>query len=243
MVNDTRINPDRALETEWLDVMSADDPEAKASRRDLRLVNRLMFSAALAARQLNTLYTARTAPRRILDLGTGDGTLTLALAKKLSPRWPGVEVILLDRQDLLADVTRAGFTSLGWRATPVTADVFAYLEAAPQGSYDIVIANLFLHHFTQESLTRLLALIAGVTSFFIALEPRRGGFPLLMSRLLWTIGCNRVTSHDAVASVRAGFLSDEIAQCWPQQQGWQFTEAPAWPFSHCFVARHGRTDP
>ena len=233
----------RRLETEFLDILPADDPEATGSRRDLRLVNRLMFSAALVARHLKAQYRCRPAPKSLLDLGAGDGTLTLALAKRLSASWPDVEVTLLDRQNLLSPSTRHGFANLGWNATPVTADVFAYLVSARKEAYDIVITNLFLHHFGQEDVARLLALIARVTSCFVALEPRRAHFPLCMSHLLWAIGCNRVTRHDAVASVRAGFVGRELSQLWPRDMGWHLTEREAWPFSHCFSARHGRTDP
>lgn len=232
----------RTLETELLDILPADDPEATVSRRDLRLVNRLMFSSLLIGRRLEALYRDRPAPRSLLDLGAGDGTLTLALARTLSARWQGVEVTLLDRQDILSPSTQQGFASLGWKANPVTADVVAYLGSAREQSYDIVITNLFLHHFAREELARLLALIARVTSSFIALEPRRARFPLVMSELLWTIGCNRVTRHDAVASVRAGFVGQELSQSWPRESGWHLTEMEAWPFSHCFIARHDRAD-
>ena len=231
----------RRLETELLDVLPADDPEAKASRRDLRLVNRLMFSAALVARRLKALYPAGAPPRRILDIGAGDGTWMLSLAQRLSRYWPGVKVTLVDRQNVLADPTRESFAKLGWTANSATADVFAYLGSPRNEPHDIVIANLFLHHFEAVDLSRLLALVAGTAEFFIAVEPRRARFPLTMSHLLWAIGCNHVTRHDAVASVCAGFRDDEISQSWPQNQGWQLAEEPAWPFSHCFIARHGRT--
>jgi hypothetical protein len=231
----------RTLETEWLDILPADDPQARASRRDLRRVNQLMLSAAMAARKLKACCPAGSAPRRILDMGAGDGTWMLALARRLARHWPGVEVTLLDRQDLLAERTRQGFADLGWRVAPATADVFAYLEASQQESHDIVIANLFLHHFERKDLARMFALIASTTRCFIALEPRRARFPLMMSRLLWAIGCNRVTRHDAVASVRAGFAGDELSQCWPKHDGWRHAEEPAWPYSHCFIAQYVRT--
>lgn len=232
----------RRLETELLDILPADDPEARASRRDLRRVNSLMFSASLAASKLTALYASRLPPRRILDLGAGDGTLALALARKLSPQWSGVEVTLLDRQTLVADTTVQAFERLGWRALPAASDIFVYLEELQSGSFDLVIANLFLHHFAAEDLAKLCALGAGAAPVFLALEPRRSRFPLVMTRLLWAIGCNRVTRHDALASVRAGFAGSEISQCWPTQPGWQLTETAAFPFSHCFIARHGRAD-
>jgi len=231
----------RTLQTELLDILPADDPEAKASRRDLRLVNRLMFNAALAARKLKADYPARSRPHRILDLGAGDGTWMLALAARLARDWPAVEVTLLDRQNLLADTTQENFARLGWKAVPATADVFDYLSTSPE-QRDIVVANLFLHHFEGKALSRLLLLVAGMTDFFIAVEPRRAHLALTMSHFLGAIGCNRVTRHDAIASVRAGFAGDELSQSWPRRQEWQLKEEPAWPFSHCFVARHVRAD-
>lgn len=231
----------RSLVTELLDVLPTDDPEAKASRRDLRLVNRLMFNAALAARKLRGAYHGQSPPRRILDLGAGDGTWMLSLARRLARPWPGVEVTLLDRQLLLTDTTRESFAELGWKAVPATADVFDYLATSRQ-PHDIVVANLFLHHFEGEALSRLLTLVSGMTGAFIAVEPRRARFALAMSYLLGVIGCNRVTRHDAVASVRAGFADDELSQAWPDRRGWHVAEEAAWPFSHCFIARHVRAN-
>ena len=198
----------RRLETELLDILPADDPAALRSRRDLRRVNQLMFSSSLMARRIKAFFPPEAPPRRLLDVGAGDGTLALTLARKLSRHWPGVNVTLLDRQNLISESTRLAFAEMGWEASSAIADVFTGLGSGHR--YDIVISNLFLHHFESDDLTRLLSHIADVAPFFIALEPRRARFPLVMSELLWAIGCNHVTRHDAVASVRAGFSGSEI---------------------------------
>jgi hypothetical protein len=54
--------------------------------------------------------------------------------------------------------------------------------------------------------------------------------------LLFAIGCNDVSRHDAVASVRAGFSGRELSRLWPERDGWTLHEAPAWPFTHAFAA-------
>jgi hypothetical protein len=64
-------------------------------------------------------------------------------------------------------------------------------------------------------------------------DPRRSARSLLFSRLLWVIGCNQVTRHDAVVSIRAGF---ELSRLWPADQSWTLQENPAGWFSHLFVA-------
>ena len=194
-----------------------------------------MMQAPIIARAL--LRFAKEPPRRILDLGAGDGTFMLKLARLLAPSWRDVTVTLLDQQDIVGTDTRQGLSKLGWRAETVAADVFAYLSTPAPLAADIVTVNLFLHHFGQDDLGRLLALAAQRTMLFVACEPERRAFPLMASRLLWAIGCNDVSRHDAVASVRAGFRGQELSALWPGQDRWELHEYSRLPFTHCFVAR------
>src|SRR5688572_12134903 len=67
----------RLVEPELLDSLPADHPEAIRSRRDLRIINRWMGNARHLAR---AIYSIEPPPRKVLELGTGDGTLLLQLA-------------------------------------------------------------------------------------------------------------------------------------------------------------------
>ena len=96
-------------------------------------------------------------------------------------------------------------------------DVFDW----PQTSATVVVTNLFLHHFEAEQLAALLRLISTRAKLFIALEPRRSRWPLFCSRLLWAIGCNAVTRHDA-----------EQMAC-----AFDIEEKSVGAFSHLFIAR------
>ena len=102
---------------------------------------------------------------------------------------------------------------------------------------DVMLANLFLHHFKDEPLRALLQLAADRTALFLACEPRRSPLALAASCMLGCIGCNAVTRCDAVASVHAGFEGAELSALWPTQNGWRLSERNAGMFSHCFVAR------
>ena len=102
---------------------------------------------------------------------------------------------------------------------------------------DAVVANLFLHHFSAPQLAGLLAGAARRAKVFIALEPRRSVWALAVSRMLWVIGCNGVTRHDAPVSVRAGFAGGELSRLWPAAEGWSLVERRAGWFSHLFVAQ------
>lgn len=222
----------RLVQPELLDALPPADARAIRSRRDLQRVNAWMRHHALMAQALmNNLDGSM--PRQITELGAGDGKFSLRVAQKVSSRWPDTKVALLDLQKNVSNETLAAFNALGWHADAVVADVFDWPE--PFGG--VVVANLFLHHFENERLAELLQNISERATLFVALEPRRASWPLFCSRLLWAIGCNAVTRHDAVVSVRAGFSGNELSALWPDKTGWQLIEQSAGLFSHLFIAR------
>jgi 2-polyprenyl-3-methyl-5-hydroxy-6-metoxy-1,4-benzoquinol methylase len=219
----------RVLEPEWLDELPPSDARAERSRVDLRRINALMGNARHLALALDEPAL------RIADLGAGDGSVLLSVARRLQR--PGVELTLVDQA---AYPVPEEFTYLGWKAVGVRADVFAFL-ARPGPRFDAIVANLFLHHFEREPLRRLLELVAPRCALFVACEPRRTQPTLQASRLVGLLGCNDVTRHDAVVSVRAGFTGREISELWPREWGWRLSEKAAWPFSHLFVAQRDAT--
>jgi hypothetical protein len=255
----------RTVQSELLDALSPDDPRAVRSRRDLHCINIWMRNHDLMARALGNNWN-EAAPTQITELGAGDGKFLLSVAQKIAPLQPDLKANLLDRQKNVSDETLAAFAQCGWRAEAIVTDVFNWpMHPAiapgfslasprsdgerelgkvpgcavhwPQLEGEVVIANLFLHHFEDDRLAELLHLISRRARLFVALEPRRARWPLFCSRLLWAIGCNDVTRHDAVVSVRAGFNGGEISTLWPDKSNWQLTERPAGAFSHLFIAQ------
>jgi hypothetical protein len=160
--------------------------------------------------------------------------LLRAVARRLGGR--KVHARLVDQQPLVTDPTRRQFAALGWEIEAVPDDVFAELERF-ETTADVIVTNLFLHHFREADLRRLLALVARRARRFIALEPRRGWAGWVASRMVVGIGCSAVTRHDAVVSVRAGFAGSELSGLWPADERWRLTERRAGLFSHCFTAQ------
>lgn len=227
---------ERKLEPEFLDLLPPDDSRALASRRDLKRINAIMLQSRHMARLLRWCCAGNT-PRRIVELGGGDGMFIVALARKLAQHWRGVRIVSVDRQKIVAPETLGAVARLGWTMEPVTADVFDFLERRNPGSPAIFMANLFLHHLSKDALRALFAAVAPHAQAIAVCEPRRGWAPLVSSKLLWAIGCNDVTRHDAMVSVRAGFRNHEISELLPDTSQWTLQERAGFPFTHCFAAR------
>jgi len=226
----------RIVEPELLDELPAEDSLARHSRNDLLRLNAWMGNAGILARQLETLATEPN-PRRILDLGTGDGRFIWQVAKRLPCHWKGTVVDLLDNQADISAQARCGLEDLGWRVRDLRTDVSRFLATAPGEPWSATCANLFLHHFHERELARLLSLISQRTALFVAVEPRRSVWGLIASRMVGFIGCNRITRHDAAISVQAGFNGNALSDLWPKQGTWLLEERRAGLFSHLFVAR------
>lgn len=230
----------RIVQTELLDRLLPADPRAIRSRRDLRRLNWWMRHHAIMAGVLRNHLPQ--SPKQITELGAGDGSFLLHVVRKFKNvsarnrhRALPATATLLDLQDSVSPETFAAFAKSGWSAKSIVTDVFDW-EAAGDAR-QVIIANLFLHHFEDARLAELLQLISARTKLFIALEPRRAAWPLWCSRLLWAIGCNDVTRHDAPVSVRAGFSGNEISSLWPDKNKWRLTERPVGVFSHLFIAQ------
>jgi hypothetical protein len=224
----------RIVEPELLDTLPPGDPRAVRSRRDLCRVNAWMGNHAIMAKVLQKNLNHH-APRQITELGAGDGSFLLRVAKKISPRQPGMAATLLDLQKNISAETLAGFTSLGWRPEAVVVDVFDWSPAVDDN--EIIITNLFLHHFADARLAKLLEKISRHAKLFVAIEPHRFRHSFACAQLLRLIGCNAVTLHDAAISIRAGFIKQEISALWPHKQNWRLAEDRAGFFSHLFVAQ------
>jgi SAM-dependent methyltransferase len=234
----------RIVRAEILDELPPTDARAIRSRRDLQRINRVMGSCGILNRASHHVLrlSDQQLPPRILELGAGDGSLALRLARRLARRWPAAELTLLDRQALIADATGIAFAHLGWNLRPLNVDALQWARAPTQQQlrWDLSLANLFLHHFEGDALRELLSAVADRCDAFIACEPRRSLAASIGSRLLPALAVSRDTLHDAVTSVHAGFRADELSRVWPGRRGWKLEERPAGRFSHLFIAVRAR---
>ena len=176
-------------------------------------------------------------PLSIVELGAGDGSLLLRVAARLRNERRPVNALLVDRAPLLSASTRAGFHARGWQVESVASDIFEWLSARETCGADVMLANLFLHHFDDGAVRELFDAAARQTRCFVACEPLRARMSLAAIPFMRLMGCNTVTLHDGEVSVRAGFRGAELGALWPRSSKWHIDERRAGLFTHFFAAR------
>ena len=78
-----------------------------------------------------------------------------------------------DKFEILDEGKKVELTQFSNQFVPITAAIMLDLSRSMLARYDAVIANLFMHHFEADALSRLFRGIARISECFIACEPRR----------------------------------------------------------------------
>lgn len=196
-----------ALGDELLDDPAADPLEVRRTLGEIAQANRF-FGGSLAlrhglARALAGAPTDR--PLTLLDLGTGDGALPREAAAWARPRGWQLNGIGLERSGTAARIAcRAG--------TPTILGDAGALPVA-DASVDLVLMNLFVHHFAPASIVQLLREADRIARHAVIISDlERSGIAracfAIGSRLL---GFGPVTRHDGDTSIRRGFTAAELA--------------------------------
>jgi len=181
----------RCVRPEILDRLPHDSPAAHASRRDLRLINRLQGNPGWFRHALRGHYRAH---EYVLELGAGTGELGQTLQSHR------INIAGLD----------LGHRPSQWpaRSPWFETDVLKFRHWV---DYPIVIGNLFFHHFDRDQLATLGGHLNERARLIITSDPLRvSRTSTLFGLLCPLIRAHQVTRHDGRVSIAAGFRHDEL---------------------------------
>jgi ubiquinone/menaquinone biosynthesis C-methylase UbiE len=196
----------RVTSNELLDEDRGTPDEISCSLDDLWRINRRLGGVSSNLRLLKLFFTRTGAhPVRILDVGSGDSRLAGYLQAELCRRSIRSEFFVLDRR--LTHLERGRPLAAGLR--PVVADVFAL--PFRDSSFNIVMCNLFLHHFSGEDAKQLLHCLAAVASEAVLINDlERHVLAYLFIKFAIPFARSRITRNDGPASVRQAYTRDEL---------------------------------
>jgi SAM-dependent methyltransferase len=207
-----RFVPARSEREEIIDRPDHSAHDLERTLRDIRATNRWLGGRRALLRALRPLFAGAdpARPLAVLDVGTGSGDLPLAMVRLARNLGRQVVITAIDRDPVTAAIARretAGTDEVRVLATDALALPFR------PGSFDIVTASMFLHHFRESELVRLLSAFRRLARRAVVINDlRRHLLPWFVIRLLaHATGRHPFFVHDAPLSVLRGFTDAELS--------------------------------
>ena len=196
-----------------VDLPDADPVLLRGELRNLRRINRYFGGLAAVRRVLAPMLANVPSNHTIelLDLATGSGDQVVAIARTFRQSGRRIAITAIDNNDTVlaeARIYAAGFDEIRFEFGDIRR--LAY----PDGSFDIVLCSLAIHHFSWTTAVRLLQEMDRLCRVgFILHDLTRSYFALagawLYTRITTT---NIMTRTDAIASIFAAFTEEELGR-------------------------------
>lgn len=168
-----------------------------------------MGNEAWMLRQLRRHASA--ARHGIVEWGAGDGAFT----QRIRGIFPAVPLAAYDLREDPLDVD-----DIFWHQGDLTRQV-------PKQRFGVLVANLFLHHFTDDALDWMRPWMAQC-EVMIFNEPLRCRSAHYLGWLMHPL-INEVTKHDMHVSIDAGFRIGELPELFADVAGdWRIEESEHW---------------
>ena len=204
------LTPKRIYEEELLDAGEGTDDDVARSLSDLRRVNRFLGGRRVLLRALSSCLQDTSLDQvSLLDVGTGSADIPMAVAESCKAR--GLETFIaavdISERNLRISRERLGVSS---EVHLVRADSLRLPFAAR--SFDFVTASLFLHHFRDDDVVRLLADFGRIARRAVIVNDLvRNRVPYYFTRIAGPIlAASFLTRNDGPVSVLRGFTPDEM---------------------------------
>ena len=204
------LTPKRIYEEELLDAGEGADEDVAQSLTDLRRINRFLGGKRVVMHALSScLEKMNTSCVSLLDVGTGSADIPMAAAARCRELGfePFVAAVDLSERNLRVARERLGVSS---DIHFVRADSLKLPFAAR--SFDFVTASLFLHHFRDEDVVRLLADFGRIARRAVIVNDLvRNLVPYYFTRIAGPfLAWGFLTRNDGPVSVLRGFTTDEM---------------------------------
>lgn len=197
----------RSSEPEILDDFELSGNDLSENLKELEKVNTFLGGYALITNALQALVKQKPGMFILVDVGCGGGDslrATAKWAKKIDLDFKGIGVDANESAISFCQKESKQFTNLEYQKMNVFGDEFAKLKG------DAFMFNLFLHHFTEKDIVRMLKICSEKNATIMINDLHRNKMAYhafrLVSRLL---GFSYISRHDGKLSVKKSFTKQD----------------------------------
>ena len=198
---------------------------------DIRSVNRLLGGSKVVVEAVEPylIDSGGDRPVTILDVGTGGADIPLALAAAARRLGRRAHVVAIDRDPVTVALARQ---AVGASDEIRVERADALDPGFPPGSFDLVVASMFLHHFDEPHAIRLLTGFRRLARRAVLVNDlRRHAIPWAFIATAARITRRHpMFVHDAPLSVLRGFTAAELARIAAAAGAKQASVTARWPF-------------
>lgn len=147
-------------------------------------------------------------PLTIVDMGCGNGDVLRCIAEYGKKGGYDFRLIGIDANAHTVDYARklsGNYKELSFQQLDVFSEEFQKLE------YDLVLATLFLHHFSEEEIVTLLqSVMKTATVGMVVNDLHRNALAYSLFRILGLVIRNPMTREDGLISIRKAFKREDL---------------------------------
>ena len=228
---------ERSDQFEIMDDMSMSGPELKRTLDLLASINLYLGGNALTLNGVEKMMASvsKEEPIRIVDLGCGNGDMLRKL--HLFGKKMGYDLELLGIDANPASVAYAtelseGMSNVSFSTVNIFSPEFREME------YDIAIATLFMHHFSDEEITELISGIKKKSRIGVLVNDLHRSE--MAYGLFWVISLffgNHVARNDGLISIRKSFRRKDLEKYAQEVKGkssiqWRWAFRYQWIITH-----------
>jgi ubiquinone/menaquinone biosynthesis C-methylase UbiE len=205
----------RTVTPELLDEDAGTPQEIEDSLQDLRNINRYFGGVHTMERLLLRVARARQIERLSwLDVGGGRGDVAALTGESLRKYGVELEPVMVDREPshMIAPQPRSGAAETKNGSYPlIGGDALAL--PFKENSFDVVGSCLFVHHLEPPQVIQFVDQALQVARHAVLINDLiRHPLHVALAYAGYSFYRSRLTRHDAVASVRRAYTTDEIKE-------------------------------
>ena len=203
--------PKRSQTPEWMDRDDNHAHDLESALRDIHKVNRFLRGSKILIDAIRPCLDKQRPGETltILDVGTGGADIPIELVNEARRMGKSVAITAIERDP--ATFAYAKQQTKNYSEITIEQADATSLPYEPE-SFDVVLASMFLHHFTDEKATELLKSFRAIARRAVLLHDlRRHLVPWAFIGVAARVtGRHPMFCHDAPLSVLRGFTASEL---------------------------------